>query len=84
MNLNLFKKKEISQRGTKYFQNLNPEDAELQEGLNSLKLEKQRDAMKQIIASMTIGKDVSKLFPDVVKIIRTKNRAKKTLIFIFN
>ena len=72
MNLNFLKKREISQGGTKYFQNRNPEDAELQEGLNSLKLEKQRDAMKQIIASMTIGKDVSKLFPDVVKIIRTK------------
>ena len=83
MNLNLFKKKEISQRGTKYFQNLNPEDAELQEGLNSLKLEKQRDAMKQIIASMTIGKDVSKLFPDVVKIIRTKNIELKKLIYLY-
>ena len=71
--MNFLKKKEISQGGTKYFQNSNPEDAELQEGLNSLKLEKQKDAMKQIIASMTIGKDVSKLFPDVVKIIRTKN-----------
>ena len=84
MNLNnLFKKKEISQGGTKYFQNRNPEDAELQEGLNSLKLEKQRDAMKQIIASMTIGKDVSKLFPDVVKIIRTKNIELKKLIYLY-
>ena len=72
-----------SQGGTKYFQNRNPEDAELQEGLNSLKLEKQRDAMKQIIASMTIGKDVSKLFPDVVKIIRTKNIELKKLIYLY-
>ena len=83
MNLNFLKKKEISQGGTKYFQNRNPEDAELQEGLNSLKLEKQRDAMKQIIASMTIGKDVSKLFPDVVKIIRTKNIELKKLIYLY-
>ena len=83
MNLNFLKKKEISQGGTKYFQNRNPEDAELQEGLNSLKLEKQKDAMKQIIASMTIGKDVSKLFPDVVKIIRTKNIELKKLIYLY-
>ena len=81
--MNFLKKKEISQGGTKYFQNRNPEDAELQEGLNSLKLEKQKDAMKQIIASMTIGKDVSKLFPDVVKIIRTKNIELKKLVYLY-
>ena len=81
--MNFLKKKEISQGGNKYFQNRNPEDAELQEGLNSLKLEKQRDAMKQIIASMTIGKDVSKLFPDVVKIIRTKNIELKKLVYLY-
>ena len=81
--MNFLKKKEISQGGTKYFQNRNPEDAELQEGLNSLKLDKQKDAMKQIIASMTIGKDVSKLFPDVVKIIRTKNIELKKLVYLY-
>ena len=81
--MNFLKKKEISQGGTKYFQNRNPEDAELQEGLNSLKIERQRDAMKQIIASMTIGKDVSKLFPDVVKIIRTKNIELKKLVYLY-
>ena len=81
--MNFLKKREISQGGTKYFQNRNPEDAELQEGLNSLKLEKQRDAMKQIIASMTIGRDVSKLFPDVVKIIRTKNIELKKLVYLY-
>ena len=81
--MNFLKKREISQGGTKYFQNRNPEDAELQEGLNSLKLEKQKDAMKQIIASMTIGKDVSKLFPDVVKVIRTKNIELKKLVYLY-
>ena len=81
--MNFLKKREISQGGTKYFQNRNPEDAELQEGLNSLKIDKQRDAMKQIIASMTIGKDVSKLFPDVVKIIRTKNIELKKLVYLY-
>ena len=81
--MNFLKGRKISQGGTKYFQNRNPEDAELQESLNSLKLDKQRDAMKQIIASMTIGKDVSKLFPDVVKIIRTKNIELKKLVYLY-
>ena len=75
--------KRLGQGGSKYFMNPNPEDAELQEGLNSMKLSKQKDAMKQIIASMTIGKDVSKLFPDVVKLIRTKNIELKKLVYLY-
>ena len=73
----------FGQGGTKYFTNRNPEDSEIQESLNSMKIERQKDAMKQIIASMTIGKDVSKLFPDVVKIIRTKNIELKKLIYLY-
>ena len=65
--------KRFGQGGMKYFMNTNAEDSELQQSLNSMRIDRQKDAMKQIIASMTIGKDVSKLFPDVVKIIRTKN-----------
>ena len=75
--------KRFGQGGSKYFTNPNPEDAELQEGLNSMKLSKQKDSMKQIIASMTIGKDVSKLFPDVVKLIRTKNIELKKLVYLY-
>jgi AP-1 complex subunit beta-1 len=75
--------KRFGQGGSKYFANPNPEDAELQEGLNSMKLSKQKDSMKQIIASMTIGKDVSKLFPDVVKLIRTKNIELKKLVYLY-
>ena len=75
--------KRFSQGGSKYFMNPNPEDAELQEGLNSMKLSKQKESMKQIIASMTIGKDVSKLFPDVVKLIRTKNIELKKLVYLY-
>ena len=86
--------KRFGQGGSKYFTNPNPEDAELQEALNSMKLSRQKDSMKQIIASMTIGKDVSKLFPDVVKLIRTKrcrqinsykeHRIKKISLSLFN
>ena len=75
--------KRFGQGGSKYFTNPNPEDAELQEALNSMKLSRQKDSMKQIIASMTIGKDVSKLFPDVVKLIRTKNIELKKLVYLY-
>ena len=73
----------FGQGGSKYFTNHNPKDAELQEALNSMKLSRQKDSMKQIIASMTIGKDVSKLFPDVVKLIRTKDIKLKKLVYLY-
>ena len=75
--------KKFGQGGSKYFTNRNPEDAEIIEALGSLKVPKQKEAMKQIIASMTIGKDVSKLFPNVVKIIRTKNIELKKLVYLY-
>ena len=75
--------KRFGQGGMKYFTNRNPEDSELQESLNSMRIDRQKDAMKQIIASMTIGKDVSKLFPDVVKVIRTKNIELKKLVYLY-
>ena len=79
-----FHKKDSNQGGNKYFQNSrNAEVTELQDGLNSMKVEKQKDAMKQIIASMTIGKDVSMLFPQVVKCIRTKNIELKKLVYLY-
>ena len=73
-----------SQGGTRYFQNSrNAEATELIEGLNSMKIEKQKDSMKQIIASMTVGKDVSILFPHVVKCIRTKVIELKKLVYLY-
>ena len=33
---------------------------------------------------MTIGKNVSKLFPDVVKLIRTKNIELKKLVYLYS
>jgi AP-1 complex subunit beta-1 len=40
---------------------------ELKMELNSLKQDEQKEAVKQVIAMMTIGKDVSMLFPHVIK-----------------
>jgi len=74
----------VSGGGSVYFQNSrNSELSELQNELNSLKIDQQKEAMKQIIASMTIGKDVSPLFPHVVKCMRTNNIDLKKLIYLY-
>ena len=74
----------VSGGGSVYFQNSrNSELSELQNELNSLKIDQQKEAMKQIIASMTIGKDVSPLFPHVVKCMRTTNIDLKKLIYLY-
>ena len=45
---------------------------ELRMELNSHIHERKAAALKKIIASMTVGKDVSELFPDVAKCISTE------------
>ncbi|XP_060603600.1 AP-1 complex subunit beta-1-like [Ruditapes philippinarum] len=52
---------------------------ELKAELNSDKKEKKKEAVKKVIASMTVGKDVSALFPDVVNCMQTDNLELKKL-----
>ena len=49
---------------------------ELKSELNSDKKERKREAVKKTIANMTVGKDVSALFPDVINCIQTDNLGK--------
>lgn len=51
--------------------------------LNSLKPEKQKDAVKKVISAMTTGRDVSKLFPHVVKCIATQDIELKKLVYLY-
>lgn len=69
--------------GSVYFNNNDTELSELAEDLSSMKIDLQKEAMKQIIASMTIGKDVSPLFPQVVICMRTQNIELKKLIYLY-
>jgi vesicle coat complex subunit len=39
------------------------ESGDIMSDLNSLEIERQKDAVKKIISAMTIGRDLSKLFP---------------------
>ncbi|TKR77769.1 hypothetical protein L596_018682 [Steinernema carpocapsae] len=56
---------------------------ELKNELNSEKKEKKREAVKKVIASMTVGKDVSALFPDVVNCMQTDNVELKKLVYLY-
>eukprot|EP00796_Vickermania_ingenoplastis_P006622 gene6622-4742_t len=56
---------------------------ELQEDLNSSDTYKQRAAIKRVIATMTLGRDVSSLFVDVVKLGQTNNLELKKLVYLY-
>ena len=67
-----------------YFQSSsNKETKELQSMLSSLDIDLQTEAMKQIIASLSLGQDVSELFPNVINCIRTKSIPLKKLIYLY-
>jgi AP-1 complex subunit beta-1 len=51
--------------------------------LNSDKETTRKDAVKKVIAAMTVGKDVSSLFSDVIKCVQTNNIEMKKLIYLY-
>ena len=75
---------QTSPGGSKYFQsNKKGEIFELKSELNSRSATKRKEAAKRVIASMTIGKDVSSLFPDVLKCIVTQDLELKKLAYLY-
>lgn len=56
---------------------------ELRNDLNSGNKDKVKDAVKKVIASMTVGKDVSALFTDVIKCMQTDNIELKKLVYLY-
>lgn len=56
---------------------------ELKEELSVQKPEKKRDAIKKVIAAMTVGKDVSSLFPDVLHCMQTSDIEMKKLVYLY-
>jgi AP-1 complex subunit beta-1 len=67
-----------------YFTNTKSSElAELQSELNSMKPDERREAAKQVIAMMTIGKDVSSLFPHMVKCMETTSMELKKLVYLY-
>ena len=69
---------------SKYFTtNKKGEIFELKAELNNEKKEKRKGAVKKVIAAMTVGKDVSALFPDVVNYMQTDNLELKKLVYLY-
>lgn len=56
---------------------------EWKELLNNEKEAVRKDAVKKVIAAMTVGKDVSMLFADVLKSIQTNNIELKKLVYLY-
>ncbi|CAF3689884.1 unnamed protein product [Adineta steineri] len=56
---------------------------ELKAELNSDKRDRRKEAVKKVIASMTVGKDVSQLFPDVINCMQTDNLELKKLVYLY-
>ncbi|KIJ42018.1 hypothetical protein M422DRAFT_68159 [Sphaerobolus stellatus SS14] len=59
------------------------ENYELRADLNSEYRDKRKDAIKRVIANMTVGKDVSGLFPDVLKNMQTEDIEQKKLVYLY-
>lgn len=59
------------------------ENHELRAELNSEYRERRKDAIKRVIANMTVGKDVSALFPDVLKNMQTEDIEQKKLVYLY-
>src|SRR5947199_384870 len=59
------------------------ENYELKADLNSEYRDRRKDAVKKVIANMTVGKDVSSLFPDVLKNMQTDDLEMKKLVYLY-
>ena len=69
---------------SKYFQTTKKgEIHELKEELANPKMEKKKEAVKKVVAAMTVGKDVVMLFTDVVNCIQTQNIELKKLVYLY-
>lgn len=51
--------------------------------VNSEYRDRRKDAIKRVIANMTVGKDVSGLFPDVLKNMQTEDLEQKKLVYLY-
>ncbi|KAL4674806.1 hypothetical protein H8959_018740, partial [Pygathrix nigripes] len=56
---------------------------ELKAELNNEKKEKIKEAAKKVIAVMTVGKDASSVFPDIMNCMQTGNLELKKLVYLY-
>lgn len=85
INKNLIKLNSVVERRLRKFL-LGPkkgETFELRNGLVSQYKHERKDAIQRVIQAMTVGKDVSSLFPDVLKNIATYDLEQKKLVYLY-
>jgi len=56
---------------------------EFKEELNHTSKEKKKEALKKVIQAMTVGSDVSSLFPDVVNCMQTNALDLEKLVYLY-
>lgn len=56
---------------------------ELKEELHHQSKDKKKEAVKKVIQAMTVGRDVSSLFPDVVNCMQTSSLDLKKLVYLY-
>jgi AP-1 complex subunit beta-1 len=72
------------EKGDDFFStNKKGEIAEWKELLNHEKESVRKDTVKKVIAAMTVGKDVSSLFPSVTNNIASLNIELKKLVYLY-
>lgn len=59
------------------------ENYEFRSGLVSQYADERKDTIQRVIAAMTTGKDVSALFPDVLKNVATHDLEQKKLVYLY-
>ncbi|QOU20188.1 hypothetical protein BRETT_004840 [Brettanomyces bruxellensis] len=59
------------------------ENSEFRTGLVSQYSDERKDTIQRVIAAMTVGKDVSSLFPDILKNIATHDLEQKKLVYLY-
>ena len=59
------------------------ENYEFRSGLVSQYADERKDTIQRVIAAMTVGKDVSALFPDVLKNVATHDLEQKKLVYLY-
>jgi len=57
--------------------------SDLKNDLNGDTKEQRKNAIKKVIASMTVGKDVGALFPDVLKNMQAQDIETKKLVYLY-
>jgi AP-3 complex subunit beta len=67
----------------KYFDINNTKFAEIRKFLDSSDVSEKLEAMKRLMAMITLGRDVSMFMPDVVKNVIVKNTEVKKLVYMF-